>query len=89
MGFGVDTPYGEVPTREVVVMVPAMMEVRSVFESGMGAYLPRVQRTCAPLVGEPVSTPWDGAAPVWNSNQPAIMSRRNWVFNTVGGGDDP
>ena len=59
------------------------LEVRGIYESGIGPYLPRVRRKCPPLMGlSPLRTA------LWSSNQSAI-SQRDWGLLTVRGGVGP
>ena len=59
------------------------VEIRGIYESGMGPYLPRVRRKCPPLMGL-----YPPGTALWSSNQSAI-SQRDWSFLTVRGGVDP
>ena len=49
------------------------LEIRGIYEPGMGPYLPRVRRNCPPLMGS-----YPPRAALWNSNQSA-----KGVFGTV------
>ena len=59
------------------------VNTRGIYKSGMGPYLPRVQRKCPLLMGL-----YPRRTVLWSSNQSAI-SQRDWGFLTVRGGVDP
>ena len=69
--------------------VAGAVEIRRISEPGIGPYLPRVRRNCAPSVSEPLSSSYYmvGAAvelePIRDSGQ------WNWGFHTMGSGVDP
>ena len=67
--------------------VVGAVDIQRISERGMGPYLPRVRRNCPPLVGEPLSSSYDGDTvelePI------SDFSGRSWGFHSVRGGDDP
>ena len=59
------------------------VEIRWIYESGMGPYLPRARRKFPPVMGL-----YPPRRALWSSNQSAI-SQRDCGFLTVRGGVDP
>ena len=82
---GVHAVRGGVDTRghRYCSRVFGAVEIRGIYYSGMGPYIPRVRRKCPPLMG--LDRPRTALS---SSNQSAI-SQRDWGFHTVQGGVDP
>ena len=60
------------------------VRVRRITEPRMGPYLPCVRRNFLLLVGERLSSSYEGGGPLWSSNQSAILANGTGASTPLG-----